>query len=209
MAAFDALSSQLVVDLLRDDVIRKRLQDIAFASTRSRADADDLVQNALLRVLDPDDAPWDPEKVPFLKHVGRVMRQTWDESLRRARVKREVPDGNLTQDETIPDSSPAADSGVARTETSSLQRMLMKEVLAEIGDKHPIARQVFELGAEGIEDPRELMATIGCTFNDVHLAIKQLRYHARRALERWDMAEEQRMRELQGAGKKAATEGTP
>ncbi len=218
MADFDAPSSQLVVDLLKDEVVRKRLHAIARAITRSDVDADDLVQNALMRVLDPEDAPWDREQVTFFTHMGRVMRQTWNEQMRRARVKREVPDGTLTQHERVSDSGPLADSEAARAETTSLQRRLMHDVLAEIGDKHPIARQVYELGEQGIEDPREQAAIIGCAPNDVHLAIKQLKYAARRALERWELAEERRMKELaeerrmkqlQEGRSKAATEETP
>jgi hypothetical protein len=99
----------------------------------------------------------------------------------------------------------------------SLEKRLMQEVLAEIGDKHPIARRVYELGAQGVEEPREQAGIIGCSPNDVHLAIKQLKYAARRALERWEMAEERRMKELAEErrmkqlerGKKAPTEEAP
>lgn len=217
MLDFEAPSSLAVLKLLDDELVRKRLHDIAFDRTKSDSDADDLVQAALLRVFNPDDAPWDSNGVTFFTHMHRVMRQTRHEQMRRARVKREVLDETLTDHERVLDPEPTAESEVARAESVSLEKMLMQEVLAEIGDKHPIARQVYELGAQGVEDVREQATAIGCTPDEVRLAVKQLRYAARRALERWEMAEERRMKELADQrrtkqleqGKKAPTEEAP
>src|ERR1019366_25400 len=64
----DAPSSRLVSAELWKGDVRKRLHAIALWHTGSDADTKDLVADALVRVLEPEDRPWDPNERLFLVH---------------------------------------------------------------------------------------------------------------------------------------------
>jgi DNA-directed RNA polymerase specialized sigma24 family protein len=205
----DAPSSRLVIDQLDKPNVRGRLRAIALWSTESEAVAEDLLQDALLRALDPEDAPWVPAKGTFLTHMSFLMRQTWYRTMRRAAAQSEVLDNGVARDKTTPSPGPAADEEVARLRSVALWRSLLDQVLATVGDKHPIARRICELAMEGKEEPEEQAQSIGCTPEEVYAGLKLLKRHARRALEDWNAAEERRMKDLQQASARPPTEETP
>jgi hypothetical protein len=64
----DAPSSRLVSAELWKGDVRKRSHAIALWHTGSDADTKDLVAEALVRVLEPEDRPWDPNERLFLVH---------------------------------------------------------------------------------------------------------------------------------------------
>jgi hypothetical protein len=78
-------------------------------------------------------------------------------------------------------------------------------LLARIEGKDRVATQVFLLGCEGIEDPGEMAAKIGCTEPEVREAERRLKYHAGviKAAER--EVEAARMEELRRKAKKGGT----
>jgi DNA-directed RNA polymerase specialized sigma24 family protein len=55
-----APSSQRPILELEKPKVRNVLHRIALTRTRSHAAAEDLVADALVRALDPEDAPWEP-----------------------------------------------------------------------------------------------------------------------------------------------------
>ena len=63
---------------LAKDGQRARLVRLALWYTASAADAEDLVSDAVERVCDPDDSPWDPSNRSFLAHFDQVMRHLAD-----------------------------------------------------------------------------------------------------------------------------------
>src|SRR5271167_579094 len=79
----NAPSVKRVVAELEDPEVRAGLTRLSVQMTGSPADADDLAADALERVIDPDDSPW--EKRTFLTHMKFVMRQVWDQQRRAVR----------------------------------------------------------------------------------------------------------------------------
>jgi DNA-directed RNA polymerase specialized sigma24 family protein len=208
MLEAQAPSSLRVVAELDKPRVKERLHAIARWSTGSDdAAADDLVQDALARVLDPAKAPWDPARGSFLQHMSFVMRHVWDRRMRRVAVQREVLDGNL--DETTPGREPSAEDELARLQTLAIYRSALEEALCAIDDKHPLARKIFDLVTQGIEEPAKQARRLKCDVDEVYRTLETVKYHARRALERREVAEARRMRDLQQASKKPPTEETP
>jgi DNA-directed RNA polymerase specialized sigma24 family protein len=173
---------------------RAQLIAIARWSTRSAADAEDLVSRALLSVLDPDKAPWVSTTHTFLTHMSRVMRHVWDEDMRRARVRHEVADENVTRDFKTASREPPADEELHRRRSLHVLRELGQKLLAEIGSRSPIAKGCYELGAAGIEEAEEQAAILGCSIEDVHQARETLKRQAKRIRQEYDQAEESRMK---------------
>src|SRR5581483_8538689 len=66
-----------------------RLVWIAWWSTRDLSRAEDLVQETIMRVLDPDDLPWDG-KFPFRRFMTYRLRHVFCDWMRR-RMALEVP----------------------------------------------------------------------------------------------------------------------
>jgi DNA-directed RNA polymerase specialized sigma24 family protein len=175
--------------------VRKIFLKIAKWSTDgSEADAEDLIAAAMVLVLDPGKNPW--LTGTFLTHMSFVMRHVWYEEMRRARVKREIVDEDVTRDLATRSKEPAADEELHRRRSLAVLRTLGEQLIREIGDKFPVAKQVYELGAADIEDAAEQAAIIGCTVEEVHEARRTLKHHAKRIRDEYDLAEERRMKEL-------------
>jgi DNA-directed RNA polymerase specialized sigma24 family protein len=205
----EALSSLRALEELGKEGTRRRLIAIAKWSTGSDADAEDLVSAALVEVLDPERQPWVAGKTTFLVHMSFVMRHVWNEELRRARVKREVVDQDVTFDQRTVSREPAADDELHRRRSLQVLRELGERLLAEIGEKFPVAKKVYELGAAGTEEADEQAAIIGCTVEEVREARRTLKHHAERIRHEHELAEERRMRAMRERAAKRGTEGGP
>jgi DNA-directed RNA polymerase specialized sigma24 family protein len=197
-----APSSQRALAELGKKKMRSSLVAIASWSTGSYADAEDLVANAIVAVLDPEKAPWVSLKSTFLTHMSYVMRHVWDEDMRRARVRYELLDEDVSRDKRTLSKEPPADEELHDRRSLHVMRELGAKLIAEIGDQFPVAKKSYELGAAGTEDAAEQASIIGCTIEEVREARRTLRHHARRIRNEYDQAEESRMKELrERAGK--------
>jgi DNA-directed RNA polymerase specialized sigma24 family protein len=205
----EAPSSKRVVAELQRPEVRAQVYRLARWSTRSEIDAEDLVQDALVRVLDPEDAPWDPERRGFLTHMSFVMRQTWDQRGRAARARLEViTDGHAVDEQTL-SREPPPDDEVERRRSLAVLRSLGERLLAAMGDD-PLGCRIFELGAtEGLYEPRELAERIPTTVEQAKSAIQRIKYHARRILDDWNMNEDRRMKGLREPATKWKQEDAP
>src|SRR5258708_32496060 len=94
----DAPSSRRALAELAKPRVYARLVHLAEWSTQSEADAEDLVSDALVLVLNPDESPWIPSQGTFLTHMTDVMRHVWDQQMRGARTRRETVDEDVTAD---------------------------------------------------------------------------------------------------------------
>jgi DNA-directed RNA polymerase specialized sigma24 family protein len=194
-----APSSERVVAELQRPEIRAQVYRLARWSTKSEVDAEDLVQDALERVLDPDDTPWEPERRGFLTHMSFVMRQVWDQRGRAARVRLEVITDGLAVDEQTLSREPPLDEELERRRWLAVHRSLGEHLLIAMGDD-ALGRRVFELGiTEGLYEPRELAERIPTTLEQAKSALQRLKYHARRILDDWTTAEDRRMKGLREA----------
>ncbi len=205
-----APSSLLVLEQLKRPRMMELLVGIARQLTGSVADAEDLVPNALLRVLDPDDAPWDPEH-PFLSHMRYVIRQVWKQQMRKVRVQREILDSGLAANDKTASPHPRQDDELEHRRDIRLWRPLLNEVLAKIGAKHPLVVEICEAAAQGIDEPEDQAKKIGCDVEDIYRARETLKHHGMVAHAEWENAERRRMKELREATekKKKKSEVTP
>jgi len=196
-----APTSQRALAELSKKATRGALIAIARWSTGSDADAEDLVSSAILAVLDPENAPWVSQKRTFLSHMSYLMRHVWDEDMRRARVKREVIDENVTSDLGTVGKEPPADDELHRRRSLRVLRELGEELMTAIGEQSPVARKCYQLGAAGVEDAKEQAGLIGCSIDAIYQARDTLKRHARRIRDEYDQAEERRMKDLrEGTG---------
>src|SRR5450432_4457457 len=106
---YDAPSSLLIIALLTDPRTRGVLIRLAYWSTRSIQDAEDLVSDAAVRTLDAEDRPWKPEERTFLMHMALLIRQMWDEHKRRSSYLRERADGGIAQEMAVSEGERADD----------------------------------------------------------------------------------------------------
>jgi len=180
----DAPSSKLAMEQFGQNVVRARLLKIAICRTPSRADAEDLMAAALMRILDPDDRPWNPARGAFVGHFALVMRQTWDEDRRRVAHERTVSEADLDTPIEPASSDPPADEEHVRRITFAGWMAALDDVLAEIGDKHPRARQLVDVSLQGFDEVADQARLMGCTVREVQSARKILEYHAPKALAR-------------------------
>jgi len=190
----DAPSSRRVLALMEEEKTRRDLVRAAEKITGSWQDAEDLVSDALIRVLDPEDLPW--EIGPFLGHMKFVMRHLWGRQQRPARVKKEVADEDVTRGKRGLSREPRADDELDRRRWLAERRELGETLLTDIEHKNPLIRPCFELSAQGIESAEDQAAILKCDVADVREARRIIKYHAKRLLIEWHSSEEQRMQGL-------------
>jgi DNA-directed RNA polymerase specialized sigma24 family protein len=187
-------ASRAEIDVqLRKPGVRIHLYRMAFWSTRSQVDAEELVGAALARTLDPQDWPWIPSERSFLTHMYQVMRQGW--FVERRGPRREIPADSVARDENrrSPDSPP----------DDALDRYRMLALYAELGDElrtrviaaDPFGARVLEGILHG-DEPPEIAAAICCPVADVHTAMRRIKYRAKQIREAWEERERDRMRKL-------------
>jgi DNA-directed RNA polymerase specialized sigma24 family protein len=189
-----AESSQRALAELAKPKVRELLVRIAFLSTRSEADAEDLVAETLEIVLDPEGDPWVAGR--FVTHMMYAMRHLWAEKMKTWAARNVAADPAITRDENTVGTEPPVDEQLHERRTFQELRSLGAQLLLEIAAKHPVAKRSFELGAQGIDDPEEQARIIGCEVEDIYHAQDTLKRHAKRIREEHDQAEERRMREL-------------
>jgi DNA-directed RNA polymerase specialized sigma24 family protein len=221
-----APSSQRAIIELEKPMMRERLHWIALKRTESDAAADDLIEDTLVRVLDPDDLPWNHEQYTFVGHMKFAMRRTWADKLRQASVQREIPAGAVGYDEATgegdgespdedkearPNADPRADDELDRMRAAARRDALLEEVVASLEPDYPLVRPLCELGGRGIDSPSEQARQLGCPVEAIYEAMATLKRHAQKALADWDRAERRRMMMARAtatapaAGKKEAT----
>jgi DNA-directed RNA polymerase specialized sigma24 family protein len=195
----DAPSSQRALEAFEKPLARARIVSNAARITRSMADAEDLVNEAFARTLDPDDAPWVPDKISFSHHMRNLIRNKWCDEMRKHRATREVLDADLTTDDRTPGHHPRADEEIDRRRAMARWQTLVEGVLDEVDSDDPLARQVYELAGRGEDEASEQARILGCDVSKVYRAVEALKRHGKRALHAWELAEAKRMRDLQSA----------
>jgi DNA-directed RNA polymerase specialized sigma24 family protein len=199
VAEGDSFLSQCVAEELQMPLVMRRLLAFARRRTHSEAGAEDLLADAVQRVIDPDDVPWVTGQGLFWHHMTNVIRQQWDRHLRKPMVQLEIIATDLAHDETARSREPDAEEELERLRTLALWRSIVARTVEEVGDKHPRVRQILDLTTQGIDEPAEQARALGCDVEEIYRALQILRYHAHRLLEARDQAEEQRMAQLQAA----------
>ena len=195
---FDATapSSELVMAELGKPNVSAKLHKIAMWSTKSEADAKDLVEDALMRVLDPEDRPWSPTECTFLTHMGRVMRYVWDQQRQRASATRELLDEGLAHDDNTRSREPRTDDHLERHRSLAVFQRLGTQLRSDLSDD-PLAAEIFDIGAgDGPLEPDEVAKVLPYPPEEIKNAIKRIKYRARKLLDEWNASEERRMNAL-------------
>ena len=159
-AHIEALTRAEYSDLLR---CAKRLA-ARFSGRRHDADAEDLLHEATLRVIDRRNLRvWYPEKVDFLPFLRGCMRSVASEWYKRARTVE------------LPAEVPSTRRYDTQTETAILLDQLRESVMA-----HPLALEIFDLRCLGLT-AREIQAKLGVPKRLYVAAVKWIYRTLRRA----------------------------
>jgi hypothetical protein len=217
----DAPSSKRALAEYRKPFVYERLIEKAKKITDSAGDAEPLLEDAMMLVLDPDKYPWNYREHPFLKHMGLVMRHVWDGWLRSARVRHELVTDDVLADKKTPtmerfigavSREPRADDELHRLRMLNLYRQLAEQLLGGLDvtqRSHFVARRVLELGCQGIVGIKEQARLVPCSRDEVRAAHELLRYHGRRIRAEWDEKEQSRMKELRERTRNETRAGDP
>ena len=162
--------------LKEDERLRKKIVAHAYTLTRNVQAAKELAQEGIVKAIDPEDSPWDPEKQPsLLNHIGSLMNSmAWN---RRRGEERHPATVYKPQKDQRPDPAPMAlermtdAEDVARYE-DWLDRL--RERLA--GDT--LALDKIRLVYEGIEDASVQAERLHCSVQEIYRANERIAYHA-------------------------------
>jgi RNA polymerase sigma factor (sigma-70 family) len=151
VAAFDALTADDYGKLLRF----AEFTALKFRGRVNDADAKDLLQEAIARVLDKQDIrKWHPQKVSFLKFLRGCIRSIASDWVKRAKIT-ELPDELL---------SPTRHD--AQTEAA-----IMLEKIRETLKARPHAVEIFDLKCSGLT-AREIQERLGINEHIYGAAVK-------------------------------------
>lgn len=200
----------LVAAELKKDGVMSELRRMAMKLARSNEEQDgkELLSKSLVRVIDPDDDPWDPKgNHTFLSHMHVLMKQVQYRHRRRLSVEAEVLDGGVAAENTG-NNEPPPDEQADRARSLAVLRKLGERVLARLGDDR-LARQLYEAAMTEDLDPSEEEARFHSTAAEIKAAHQRLRYHGRSVLDEWDASEKRRMNALREQARRQQEEGTP
>ena len=157
--------------------IGKRLTLYAYRRLRGigvddMARAQDLAQEAIGRLFDPDYAGWDRGRQPsLLEHLGSVVNGLVS-NLRRKRARRTVPvsleEGRLSP---LVAAQPGAEARVADAEELARVWAMLQESLRD----DELGGRVLELIVEGCERPREQARALSIDVERIYQARRRLR----------------------------------
>ncbi len=152
---------------------RAALLRVALVLSPVRADAEDLLAEAIVLVSDPDARPWEPERAPFMTHMRVVLRDLARQERRRVRAQRET----LSDD-------PGGDHPPADPGPGPADLLVDAEDVAQLADRgarlrarlasDPLVLAVFDLACAGVESASDVAERVGCALEDVYNARRRL-----------------------------------
>ena len=198
-------------ELKKPGVMRElRLMAKRLTMSQEEQDAKDLVAKSLVRVIDPNDAPWQPGAHSFLAHMHRIMTQVRYRE-RRALLAAKRPelvfDGGIAQ-ESLASDGPGADDELEDARTLAVRRKLGALLLVRLADD-PLATQLYLNATKEDLEPSEEAARFNVTVAAIKAAHARLRYHGQILLAEWEAQEELRMKAVREQARTQSEEGTP
>jgi hypothetical protein len=193
----DAPSTRRALEEVSKPGVRNKLITFAMWRLESEPDAEDLVQEALAKVCDPQDSPWDEGKgKSFVRHVGSIINGLASNERRSARARREMGEATLGHDIHAVDGSPLPDEALGmHRESARLLRLgtLLRSRIEEKGDQ--VALDMLDCARRGKVEIEEVEQETGHSPDEIRDAHRRLKYHARQILAEEDEAERKRMNE--------------
>jgi hypothetical protein len=189
-----APSSVLALAEYKKPLVQRLLTKLAWQRAKHEQDAEDLLSNSLIRVLDPDDLPWVPTARPFVFHMRVVMRRVWQGHQALLRTKNEVYDGGATE-ENAADDGAGPDEAVARARELETERILGERLRTRLVDD-PDALRLFDFASTQDLERGEQAAALGWTTDQWRAVYKRIAYAAKAVRQEWLDGEERRMNAL-------------
>jgi hypothetical protein len=167
----------------------------------------DLLADAMERVLDPEDKPWNPAKGSFRRHVRMLMGADFIEARRVGFGKYEVVDSESEAFERAIEPLPPPDALLHRKRKLEWMRAMWPALVARLGKDDRLPLLIYELACEGRHDePEEFAEMLGVPVEQVYEAMRRLRYHAGKVRDEWEKREKQRMAGLRAEAERARKE---
>jgi DNA-directed RNA polymerase specialized sigma24 family protein len=175
--------------------------------TRNEASAHDLLADAMERVLDPEDRPWDPARGSFRRHIRMLMGVAAIEEKRVGFGRYVVVDSEHEALERTIEPVPPPDVLLHRKQKLEWMREMWPALVARLKGTDTLPLQIYELACEGRQDePEEFAEALGVPVAEVYEAMRRLRFHAAKVRAEWDKREKLRMAELRDRTKRARKE---
>jgi DNA-directed RNA polymerase specialized sigma24 family protein len=139
----------------------------------NKADGDDMLQNAFLRLLEGEQR-WNPDEVPFVTHVRRVMQGIKSKARKKAEVHRIVPmlehekAGNIAGKQLNPEQVLMDEEGTVLSDD------MFDEVCAEL-PKDSTSLACMGLALRDILDPQAQADELGVHIDRVYEARKRIK----------------------------------
>ncbi len=192
MTDLDRPLADRVLNALRTGDTEKLLRTYARWLARQDADAEDLFGEMMRLICDPHARPWSEDRGGFSAHARIVMRDAWKKHRRSAATRREVPhevesiDASTRSPDLLPDEALHEARQLAREERLGV---LLRARL----ETRPLALEVLEHRAQGVEDCDEIARRCGSTVSEVYEANRQFARAGQAILEEDKRAEAKRM----------------
>ena len=192
-----------LAEYAKPDVARHLLR-YATWWTKNEHTAHDLLADAMERVLDPADRPWDPRKASFRGHVRMLMGLGFIEATRTGFGKYEVVDSEHGAFERAIEPLPPPDALLHRKRKLEWMRAMWPAVAARLKEEDALPILIYEIACEGRHDePEEFAEVIGVPVAEIYEAMRRLRFHAAKVRAEWESKEKQRMAGLRAEAERA------
>lgn len=156
----DAPSSKRAVEEFGKEGVRSRIYRRAVWRTQSEAGADDLVADAMIRVLDPPSRPWDLSVRSFQRRMRLVLDHIAIDRARSGYARFEVVD--TAPADTAASPIPSADDMLQEHQELSRLQDQGNRLVARLEGRAALAARVFRAACAGIGEPANLARELGC-----------------------------------------------
>jgi DNA-directed RNA polymerase specialized sigma24 family protein len=205
-----APSSLLALAEYAKPEIARKLIRYASWRTRDPDEAKDLVADAMIRICDPDDKPWDPQVRSFFRHFRRVMS---DDAIEAARTGEGRFEASRQEDEVferVVSVVPGPDAQLNAHRRLAWLRVMMGVLVGRIGAKDALGMRIWRLVCENRHDePEEYAEALGVPVAEIYEALRRLRYHGAKVRDEWQAHEATRMAGLRGLAARAKKKEEP
>jgi hypothetical protein len=187
-----------------------RLLRYATWRTKNVEDARDLIADAMVRVCDPQDKPWDPARGSFFRHMRLVMDSDAIEQHRRGFKKYETVDSDHEAFDRVVEPTPGPDMALQAKRRLDWLRGMMLTLIGRLQGKDPLGLSIYELACDNRhEEPAEFAEALAVPVEDVYEAMRRLRYHGAKVRDEWEEREQRRMAELRTQAERAKKKERP
>jgi hypothetical protein len=184
--------------------VARQLIRYATWRTKDPDEAKDLIADALMRVCDPKDKPWDPALRSFFRHMRRVMDDDAIEAARTGYGKYESTRHEDEVFERVVEPIPGPDAKLNAARRLGWLRGMMDMLVPRIEHKDALAMRIWRLVCDNRHDePQEYAEALGVPVEEIYEALRRLRYHGAKVRDEWEAQEKQRMAGLHDAAERA------